>query len=57
MLGGVVGAQFGARMGAGLRSEHIRALLGAILVAASLKFLWDVTIPPRELYVLGGGLW
>ena len=57
MLGGVIGAQFGARMGAGLRSEHIRALLGALLVGASLKFLWDVTIPPRELYVLGGGLW
>lgn len=57
MLGGVIGAQVGARMGAGLRSEHIRAILGAILVAASVKFLWDVTISPREEYVLGGGLW
>jgi uncharacterized membrane protein YfcA len=57
MLGGVIGAQFGARVGAGLKSEHIRALLGAILVAASLKFLWDVVIPPNEHYVLGGGLW
>jgi uncharacterized membrane protein YfcA len=57
MVGGVIGAQFGARLGAGLKSEHIRALLGAILLAASLKFLWDVVIPPQEIYVLGGGLW
>lgn len=57
MLGGAIGAQLGARLGAGLRSEHLRVLLGALLVAASLKFLWDATVPPRELYVLGGGLW
>jgi uncharacterized protein len=57
MLGGVVGAQFGARVGAGLKNEHIRGLLGLLLIAASLKFLWDLVIPPAELYVLGGGLW
>lgn len=57
MLGGAIGAQLGARLGAGLRSEHLRVLLGGLLVAASLKFLWDATVPPRELYVLGGGLW
>lgn len=57
MLGGVVGAQLGARMGAGLKSEQIRGVLGALLVAASLKFLWDMVIPPSEPYVLGGGLW
>jgi hypothetical protein len=56
MLGGVIGAQLGARLGAGLRSEQIRALLGALLMAASAKFLWDIIVPPRELYVLGGGL-
>jgi uncharacterized membrane protein YfcA len=53
MLGGVVGAQFGVRMGAGLKGEHIRALLGAILLAASLKFLFDLVVPPQELYTLG----
>lgn len=57
MAGGVIGAQLGARLGAGLKGEHIRALLGAILVAASLKFLGDIVIPPDELYVLGGGRW
>jgi hypothetical protein len=57
MLGGVFGAQLGARIGAGLKNEHIRGILGAILVAASLKFLYDLVFPPNELYVLGGGLW
>jgi uncharacterized membrane protein YfcA len=56
MLGGVIGAQLGARLGAGLKSEHLRGLLGALLVAASIKFLWDVIVPPAEPFVLGGGL-
>jgi uncharacterized protein len=57
MAGGVIGAQFGARVGAGLKNEHIRGLLGLLLLAASVKFLWDIVIPPEEPYVLGGGLW
>jgi uncharacterized membrane protein YfcA len=57
MLGGVVGAQIGARLGARLRNEHIRALLGAILMVASAKFLADVVISPQETYVMGGGAW
>jgi len=56
MLGGVVGAQFGARLGAGLKGEHLRALLGLILIVASLKFLSDLVIPPQEFYVLGAGM-
>jgi hypothetical protein len=35
----------------------LRGLLGLILLAASIKFLWDIVIPPTEPYVLGGGLW
>jgi uncharacterized membrane protein YfcA len=56
MLGGVVGAQIGARLGAGMKGEHIRGVLGALLVAAGAKFLFDLVIPPTEDYVLGGGL-
>jgi uncharacterized membrane protein YfcA len=55
MLGGVVGAQFGARLGARLKGEQIRALLGVILIVASIKFLTDVVVPPQETYVLGNG--
>lgn len=57
MLGGVVGAQFGARLGAGMKAEYIRGILGALLVVASIKFLLDLVIPPTEAYVLGGGMW
>lgn len=57
MLGGVVGAQIGARLGAGMKAEYIRGILGALLMAASVKFLLDLVIPPEEIYVLGGGLW
>lgn len=56
MLGGVIGAQLGVRLGAGLKSEHLRALLGALLLAASVKFLLDIVIQPPEPYVLGGWL-
>jgi uncharacterized membrane protein YfcA len=57
MLGGVVGAQIGARLGARLKNEHIRAILGVILIIAAAKFLSDVVIPPQERYVFGGGDW
>ncbi len=57
MAGGVVGAQIGARLGAGMKAEYIRGILGALLVAASAKFLFDLVIPPEETYVLGGGMW
>jgi uncharacterized protein len=57
MLGGVVGAQIGTRVGTRLQSEHVRALLGAILVVSSAKFLFDLLIRPDELYSLGGGVW
>lgn len=57
MLGGVVGAQFGARVGTRLQSEHIRAVLGALLALSSMKFLLDLLIRPDELYTLGGGQW
>ena len=56
MAGGVVGAQIGARVGAGLKAEYVRGILGALLVAASAKFLLDLVIPPEEVYLLGGGI-
>jgi len=57
MVGGVVGAQIGARVGAGLKAEYVRGILGALLMAASLKFLFDLVVPPEEAYVLGAGMW
>jgi len=56
MLGGVIGAQLGVRLGAGWKSEHLRGVLGLLLLAAAVKFLLDLVIPPQEFYVLGGGM-
>lgn len=55
MLGGVVGAQFGSRVGARLRAEQLRAVLGGLLVLSSLKFVFDLVVRPDELFVLGAG--
>ena len=52
---GVVGAQIGARIGARFRAEQLRAVLGAILVATSIKFALDLVLTPDELYVLAAG--
>jgi uncharacterized membrane protein YfcA len=57
MLGGVFGAQLGTRVGTGLKGEHIRALLGGLLLLSSLKFAADIFLKPDELYNLSGGLW
>jgi uncharacterized membrane protein YfcA len=55
MVGGVIGAQFGSRVGSRLRSEHIRGVLGLILALSSLKFLLDLVLQPNELFTLTGG--
>jgi hypothetical protein len=57
MLGGVFGAQLGTRLGTGLKGEHVRALLGGLLLLSSLKFAADLFLKPDELYNLSGGLW
>ena len=54
MAGGVIGAQFGARVGTRLQSEHIRGLLGLILALSSMKFLLDLVLRPHELFTLTG---
>lgn len=55
ILGGVLGAQLGLRVGARLRGEQIRALLGLLVVAIALRLLVDLLITPDNLYsiVLG----
>lgn len=52
MVGGVIGAQFGARVGAQLRGDHLRALLGLLVLAVGIRFLVGLVIPPDELYSL-----
>ncbi len=50
MVGGVFGAQFGARAGANLRGEYFRLLLGALILIVAARFAADLVTPPREMF-------
>jgi uncharacterized protein len=52
LVGGVIGAQFGTRIGARLRDEQLRALLALIVLAVAVKLCADLTIRPDSLYSL-----
>ncbi len=55
LIGGVIGAQFGAQFGARLKAEHLRALLGLLVLSVCLKLLFDLVIEPDELYSIMPG--
>jgi len=53
LAGGVAGAQFGAAMGARLRGEETRALLGLLVLAVALGLLYGLVRAPENLFALG----
>ena len=52
MVGGVTGAQFGARAGQKIRSEQLRLLLGLLVLAVGLRFAFALVVQPDELYMV-----
>ena len=52
LVGGVLGAQVGARFGGKLQSEHLRALLGILVIAVWVKLVFDMTAVPADVYSL-----
>ncbi|MBV9531612.1 MAG: sulfite exporter TauE/SafE family protein, partial [Bradyrhizobium sp.] len=52
MVGGVTGAQFGARAGQKIRSEQLRLLLGLLILAVGIRFAVELVIPPEELFTI-----
>ena len=52
ILGGVVGAQIGARFVQRVPAEELRAALALLVVAVCLKLAWDLGAPPPDLYEL-----
>ncbi len=52
MVGGVVGAQFGARAGQKISGERLRLLLGALVFAVGLRFAYELIVQPESLYSL-----
>jgi uncharacterized membrane protein YfcA len=52
IVGGVIGAQFGARTGQKTRGEHLRLLLGLLVVAVGVRFAFNLVLQPDDLYVV-----
>ncbi len=52
MLGGTVGAQFGARAGQTVRAEHLRLLLGLLVLAVGLRVASDLVATPADPYAV-----
>ena len=50
MVGGVTGAQFGARTGQKMRGERLRLLLGVLVLAVGLRFAVQLVVAPDDLY-------
>jgi uncharacterized membrane protein YfcA len=50
MVGGVMGAQFGARAGQKMRSERLRLMLGILVLAVGVRFAVDLVMTPDDFY-------
>ena len=55
MVGGVVGAQFGARTGQKLKGEQLRALLALIVLGVCTRLGYELIATPTELFSIGFG--
>ncbi len=56
MIGGVAGAQYGAKAGQRLKSEQLRALLALLVLAVALRLGVDLFVEPDSLYSLASPL-
>ena len=54
MVGGVLGAQFGASAGQKLKGEQLRLLLALLILAVGARFLFDLALEPSELFSVTG---
>jgi hypothetical protein len=52
MVGGVIGAQLGARAGQRISGERLRLLLGLLVLAVGIRFGLDLTLPPDNFFTL-----
>jgi uncharacterized membrane protein YfcA len=52
MVGGVIGAQFGARTAQNMPAERLRLLLALLILAVGLRFGYELTSRPANLYSL-----
>jgi hypothetical protein len=56
LVGGVIGAQFGARMSMRFRPETLRALLGLIVLLVGLRMGLGLFVRPEDMFDLAPSL-
>lgn len=54
MVGGVIGAQFGAAAGYKLKGEQLRALLGLLVLGVCIRLGYDLVVTPTEFFNMIG---
>ncbi len=52
ILGGVIGAQVGARLGSTFKAEYLRGVLAILVLAVCIKIFLDLTLTPDDLFSL-----
>ncbi|MBS0232795.1 MAG: sulfite exporter TauE/SafE family protein [Proteobacteria bacterium] len=52
IIGGVIGAQFGSTVGTKLRGEHLRVLLGAVVLLVAARMAFELVLPPDDVFSL-----
>jgi len=55
LVGGVIGAQFGARVSHRLRGEQLRGLLAIMVLVVCGKLLYDLVAIPEDFFTITGG--
>ncbi|SFN96025.1 hypothetical protein SAMN04488056_102528 [Cohaesibacter marisflavi] len=50
MVGGTIGAQFGAQIGQKMKGEQLRALLGILVLMVGMRFAVDLILEPTDHY-------
>jgi len=55
LLGSTIGAQVGTIFGRKLKGEQLRVLLAGIVLALTVKMIFDLTLTPSILLTQGGG--
>ncbi|WP_299865848.1 sulfite exporter TauE/SafE family protein [uncultured Hoeflea sp.] len=55
MIAGVIGAQYGVRVGQKMRGEQLRAGLALLVLAVGIRLGFDLVLPPDEIYSVVSG--
>ena len=50
ILGGVIGAQIGVRIGSKLKAEYLRGILAILVLLVCAKILTDLILMPSDLF-------